>query len=168
MIRVRVLAAIGLVAVLCALTGLVMLRMTEEIRATESAQNLAVVNGELTTEVEGEVGQALTQILSFDQANPEATQEAADRVLTGDAAEQYDTLIGDLEERAPGQQLTLTATVAVIGVSHLTATEADLLVFLDQSSERKSDGNTSVAAAQLKIGAVKKDDAWLISTIDVI
>ena len=60
MIRIRTLIAVGLVAVLCALTGLIMLRLSEDIRSTESATNLAVVNGELSTEVESEVGRGTT------------------------------------------------------------------------------------------------------------
>ena len=168
MIRIRTLIAVGLVAVLCALTGLIMLRLSEDIRSTESATNLAVVNGELSTEVESEVGQALKQILSFDPANPEATQDVAESVLTGKAAEQYETLLGDLEERAAGQELTLTANIAVIGVRRLSATTADLLVFLDQSSVREADDSSSVSAAQLQVSALKRDGKWLISTITVI
>ena len=168
MTRTRILVAIGFVAVLCSVMGLVMLREAEDVRSTESASNLAVVDGELSSEVEGEVATALSQVLTYDYEDPAPTEAAAERVLTGEAAEQYDTLFADLDERAKGQELTLSARVAVVGVRRLTATEADLLVFLDQSSERKADKSSSVAAAQLKVSAVHRDGAWLISSIEPI
>lgn len=166
MTRTRIPFALAVVALLCALTGAFALVKADAIRSTESATNLAVVDGELSSEVEGQVATALNQILSYDHENPEPTEAAADRVLTGAAAEQYDTLFADLDERAPGQELTLSARVAVVGVRHLTESKADLLVFLDQSSVRKSDESSSVAAAQLKVSAVKRDGSWLISSIE--
>ena len=56
----------------------------------------------------------------------------------------------------------------MVGVRHLTESEADLLVFLDQSSVRKADESSSVAAAQLKVSAVKREGSWLISSIEPI
>lgn len=168
MTRTRTLVALGVVAVLCLLGGTFALVETDAIRSTESASNLAVVDGELSTEVEGQVATALNQVLSYDHADPGPTEAAAERVLTGEAAEQYDTLFAELEERAEGQDLTQTTRVAVIGVSHLTETDADLLVFLDQVSERAADESSNVAAAQLKVSAVKREGSWLISSLEVI
>lgn len=168
MTRRRVLIAIGFVAVLCAALGLFSLRMAEDIRSTESASNLAAVDGVLSTEVEGEVATALNQVLSFDSDALGPTQAAAERVLTGDAAEDYDTILTDLEKRSQGQQLTMSTRVAVVGVRELSQETASLLVFLDQSSVRKADDSSNVAAAQLSITAVKREGAWLISDLEVL
>ena len=168
MTRTRTLVALAVVTVLCLLAGVVSLLQADSIRSTESATNLAVVDGELSSEVEGQIATALGQILSYDHGDPGPTEAAAERVLTGDAAEQYDTLFADLEERAAGQELTLSARVAVVGVRRLTESKADLLVFLDQSSVRKTDESSSVAAAQLKVSAVKREGSWLISSIEPI
>ena len=61
--------------------------------------------------------------------------------------------------------MTLTANIAVIGVRRLSATTADLLVFLDQSSVREADDSSSVSAAQLQVSALKRDGKWLILTL---
>jgi Mce-associated membrane protein len=84
-------------------------------------------------------------------------------VLAGKARTEYDTLFASLQQRAPGQQLQLTAQVQAIGVKELRGDKATLLVFLDQSSQRAADKESSVSAAQLSVTAEKKDGSWKIT-----
>ncbi|MGH1562163.1 hypothetical protein [Mumia sp. DW29H23] len=155
-----------LVVILSALmlaVGVVGLWMAYDLRSADAAQNLAVVDEDATAEVQSEVSQALVSVLSYDYADPAPTEQAADQVLAGDAREEYDKLFAALEERAPGQQLTLTAQVQVAAVKTLDDDSAELLVFLDQSSQRATDKEASVSAAQLSVQAEKVDGAWKVT-----
>ena len=88
-----------------------------------------------------------------------------ERWLTGSAPAQYQTLFDQLEKLAPGQQLTFVAKVSVAGVTDLHGTHAELLVVLDQQSTRASDGQSSISAAQVRIGAVRDGNLWRIDDI---
>lgn len=143
--------------------GVVGLWAAYDLRSADSAKNLAVVDQDATSTVQSEVSQALTSVLSYDYSDPAPTQQAADDVLAGDARTEYDKLFTSLQERAPGQQLTLTAQVQVAAVKNLTDTSAELLVFLDQSSQRATDKEASVSAAQLSVKAKKVDGRWKVT-----
>jgi Mce-associated membrane protein len=136
-----------------------------ELRSTPAAENLAVVDASLTAEVQAFVSQGLTQVLTFDWQDPEATTAAADQVLAGTARSDYDTLFADLEAKAPGQQLTLTAAVQSVAVKELEDDRAVVLVFLDQTSQRASDQEASIAAAQLSVTAERTDGGWTITEL---
>ncbi|TNC52284.1 hypothetical protein [Mumia zhuanghuii] len=154
-------------ALLVALTvfGLVGAWMAYDIRSTPSGQNLAVVDTTATAEVQSEVSRALTRVLSYSYDDPSPTEEAAEEVLSGDARAEYDTLFASLQERAPGQQLILTAQVQMAAVKELTDDTATLLVFLDQSSQRANDKEASVSAAQLAVTAKKVEGAWTVTEL---
>ena len=82
-----------------------------------------------------------------------------------EAREEYDLLFASLEERAPGQKLLLTAQVQVAAVKELRGDTAKLLVFLDQASQRATDDESSVSAAQLAVDAERIDGTWRITGI---
>ena len=69
---------------------------------------------------------------------------------------------------APGQKLSFVAKVNVAGVTDLRGDSARLLVFLDQRSTRASDGQSSVSAAQVEIGAHKRGSRWMITSLQPI
>lgn len=136
---------------------------TVDLRSSDSADNLAVVDASATARVQSEVSQALTQVLTYSYENPQVTEDAADALLAGDARTEYDTLFAELERRAPDQELVLSAQVQVAAVKELSGDEAELLVFLDQSSQRAADDEASVSAAQLSIDAERIDGTWKIT-----
>ena len=74
-------------------------------------------------------------------------------------------LFTQLQKRAPGQKLTFIAKVVTAGVSTLAGDSAQLLVFLDQKSTRASDGQSSVAAAQVLISAKLQGGTWRITEL---
>jgi Mce-associated membrane protein len=154
----------GLLALGAAAAGAVLLSTTPS-GAAAAAHNEAVVNAKATAEVVGQVDTGLARVLSYRYTDPAATHAAARQVLTGDAARQYEVLFRTLQQRAGTEQLTLTAKVVAAGVETLTADHAQLLVFLDQSTTRASDGTTSASAAQLRIAAVRRGGVWRISEL---
>ncbi|OUZ07784.1 hypothetical protein BHE97_15480 [Aeromicrobium sp. PE09-221] len=133
-----------------------------------ASQNAALIETAPTAEVQSQVTQALTQVLTYDYNDPEATEEAAQRLLAGDAYEEYETLYAALAEQAPDQQLTLTAQVQAVGVTELRDDRAEVLVFLDQSSRREGDEEASVSAAQIAVGAQLDGDVWTITDLRVL
>ncbi|WP_375001756.1 hypothetical protein [Aeromicrobium sp. CTD01-1L150] len=165
MTRARSLVAFVLAAALVA-AGIVGAAMAWQIRSSDAAGNLAVVDANATSEVQAEVSQALGAVLSYDHADPGPTEAAADSLLSGDAREEYDTLFASLQERAPDQELVLTAQVQAVAVKELDDDSAQLLVFLDQSSQRAADDEASVSAAQLSVQAEKQDGDWVITGLD--
>lgn len=138
----------------------------DQARATDNVGNHALVDDATTTEVGQEVSAALVRVFSFDYSDPEPTQQAADELLAGDARKEYDQLFATLEEKAPGQKLVLTAQVQVAAVQELAGDRAKLLVFLDQASQRASDEESSISAAQLSIDAELVDGGWRIVALD--
>jgi Mce-associated membrane protein len=133
------------------------------LRADDPSDNGAVVDSKTTAQVQASVSQALGRVLTYDFQDPATTEAAADDVLAGKARKEYDTLFASLQQRAPGQQLRLTAQVQAIGVKQLRGDTAQLLVFLDQSSQRATDQESSVSAAQLAVTAEKKGGTWKIT-----
>lgn len=134
----------------------------DRARGTDNVGNHALVDDATTTEVQSAVSAALVRVFSFDYSDPAPTQQAADEVLAGDARKEYDQLFAALEEKAPGQKLVLTAQVQVAAVQELEGDRAKLLVFLDQASQRASDEESSISAAQLSIDAERVDGDWRI------
>lgn len=160
--RFPVIAALTVVAVALAVVGVVLLATAPSGHADS---NRAVVDEQATAEVVGQVDTALQRVLSYRYSAPDATKAAAQQVLVGDAAHQYDVLFQALQKKAAGQQLTLSAHVVTAGVTMLTDSRAELLVFLDQVSTRASDGTTSTSAAQLRVAAVRGGGGWRISEL---
>ncbi|WP_300682090.1 hypothetical protein [Nocardioides sp.] len=139
-----------------------------DLGSTSSAKNLAVVDTTATSDVQGQISKALIGILSYDYSDPSTTAQSAADVLTGKAKSQYDELFSSLAERAPGQKLVLSATVQVAAVKSLTDSQAVLLVFVDQSSQRATDKESTVSAAQLSITAQKSGNRWKISDLSTL
>ena len=136
-----------------------------ETGRSEAARNAAVVDVDRTTVVQAEVSQALTAVLTYDHTDPAPTEQAADTLLAGDARREYDTLFASLQERAPDQELVLTAQVQAVAVKSLSDGEAELLVFLDQSSQRVDDDEASISAAQLAVTAEQREGAWVVTSL---
>ncbi len=134
-----------------------------EVSHRSTPSNQALVDAAATSAVASQVTAALNTVLSYDYTKPAATQQAAESLLVGNASSQYALLFKALQSKAPGQQLTLVAKVLDTGVITLHGKNAQLLVFLDQSSTRASDNATNASAAQIVVTAVEQGGRWRIS-----
>ena len=161
--RSRPVLGLFAVSLVLAVVGVVLLVLAPSGSSTPS--NRAVVDRTATAQVIGQVDTALEHVLSYKYSDPTATSSAAQQLLIGAALKQYDLLFAALQKKASGQQLTLTATVVDAGVTSLQGDRAELLVFLDQSSSRASDGKSSASAAQLQISAQLLHGTWKISNL---
>lgn len=150
-------------AVALLVVAAVLVWQTQTLKTDPALENRAMLDKSIQEGMVADVSRGLTQVLSYDYSQPDATRAFADQVLEGQAREEYDTLFASLQERAPGQKLTLTAQVQVAGVEELSDDKATLLVFVDQKSLRKKDQEASVSAAQLAVTAERSGDTWVIT-----
>ena len=139
--------------------------LAQSLHVRHDGSNQALVDTGATNRVIGDVSDELARIFSYSYTDTQATRQAADAVLTGRAAGQYDTLFGQVEQNAVTQKLTLTSRVVSAGVTRLDGNHARLLVFLDQTTTRGGTGQTSTAAAQLSISAELVAGHWKIADI---
>jgi Mce-associated membrane protein len=156
-----------LVVVAVAVVGLGTWFMIEskDTRSAGEGGNAALVDTGATTEVSGQITQALERIFSYSYDNVAATEQAAREVLAGAAVEDYNTLIGQVRAKAPEQKLVLSTTVSVTGVRALDRNSAQLLVFLDQAATRVDTAKSSGSAAVLSVSARRIDGAWRITKL---
>ena len=90
---------------------------------------------------------------------------AAQRLLTGPAVRQYDSLFKLVQQDAPTQHLVLTTTVTNIGVELLVGDRARLLIFADQRDVRLPSRQASYAGAMFAVNAVRAGSSWKIDSI---
>lgn len=153
----------SLIAVLVAVSSLLLV-LAQGLGDSPSASNRALTDSAATSEVLDEVSTAVGRVFTYDPATLARTRQDARSLLAGQAAKEYDGLFAQVQQRVGEQQLTLTTRVARAGVRALTASRAELLLFLDQTSERRGQKATTVAA-QLSVTAELDGGHWRITAI---
>jgi len=134
------------------------------LRASQASQNVALSEATATSQATRQIASAISTIFSYSYSDPAATRRAAQRLLTGTAIRQYDSLFALVEQKAPAEKLVLTTQVTNIGVEFLTGGQARLLVFVDQQDQAGS-GRAVYSGAMLAVNAVWKAGRWLIEDI---
>ncbi|MCX5108041.1 hypothetical protein OOK13_05815 [Streptomyces sp. NBC_00378] len=164
---------VRLPAVLCALTVLLgafaawAFTSAGSLRDDPSRQNTALTDIGRTSEVKGQIADAVGAVFSYNYASPANSEEAARTHLVGKAVQQHKDMLAQVRAQGQKQKLVLTTTVTDSGVELLDGDRARLLIFADQSNTRtgKSD-ETTYAAAMFAVDAVRRGDTWRISAID--
>ena len=165
--RWRAAAALGAVAVVLAGFGVWATLHASSLRSNAAAQaNTALTDGPATATVRREISAAVNTIFSYNYADTAATRRAAQRVLTGPAVRQYNTLFALVTKNAPGQKLVVTTRVTNSGVELLNGNRARLLVFANQQDTRAGTGQTSYAGAMFAVTALRQGGRWKIENID--
>lgn len=152
-----------LVAALLAASAVLLLLAAQSGRSPAAA-NRALTDRAATDEVLAEVGTAAARVFSYDPATLTRTHDDARATLRGRAAKEYEALFAQVRRRVTEQRLTLTTRVTRAGVTRLTATRAELLLFLDQTSARRG-GSATTVAAQLSVSAAREGGHWRITAI---
>ncbi|GGV73907.1 membrane protein [Streptomyces gelaticus] len=164
---------VRLPAVLCALTVLLgtfaawAFTSAGSLRDDPTRQNTALTDIARTSEVKGQISDAVGAVFSYNYAAPGNSEEAARTHLVGKAVQQHKDMLAQVRAQGQKQKLVLTTTVTDSGVELLDGDRARLLIFADQSNTRtgKSD-ETTYAAAMFAVDAVRRDDTWRIAAID--
>lgn len=164
---------VRLPAVLCALTlafgafAAWSFSSADQLRDEPSRQNTALTDIGRTSEVKGQITEAVGAVFSYDYASPATSRQAAKKYLVGKAVGQHEEMLAEVRAQAPKQKLVLTTTVTESGVERLEGDRARLLVFADQSNTRTGKAEeTTYAAAMFAVDAVRRGDNWRISAID--
>jgi Mce-associated membrane protein len=129
-------------------------------------QNIALINPAATRQVSHAIDAAVSTIFSYNYADVAKTRQAAQRLLTGQAIHQYDTLFRLVAQNAPKEKLVLTTTVTSSGVEMLVGDRARLLIFINQSDTSNTLHKTTAAGAMLSVTAVRQGGQWKISAIN--
>ncbi|MEU1486489.1 hypothetical protein [Streptomyces sp. NPDC005752] len=164
---------IRLPAILCAVTLLLgafavwAFTAAATLRDEPGRQNAALTDIGRTSEVKGQIGEAVGAVFSYDFASPGKSDAAARKHLTGKAVQQHKDMLAGVRAQAPKQKLVLTTTVTESGVELLDGDRARLLIFADQRNTRTGkDEETTYAAAMFAVDAVRRGDTWRIAAID--
>ncbi|MCX4680076.1 hypothetical protein OG413_33195 [Streptomyces sp. NBC_01433] len=160
-------------ALLCALTVLLgafaawAFTSAGSLRDDPSRQNTALTDIGRTSEVKGQITEAVGAVFSYDYASPAKSDRAASTYLVGKAVGQHKDMLAEVRAQAPKQKLVLTTTVTESGVELLDGDRARLLIFADQSNTRTGKAEeTTYAAAMFAVDAVRRGDTWRIAAID--
>lgn len=138
-----------------------------ELRDTPAAHNTALTDMARTSELKGQVTQAVEAVFSYNFADARALDLAVGKHLTGRAVRQHDEMLAAVREEGPKQKLVLTTTVTAGGVELLDGNRARVLLYADQSNTRTATKEeTTYAAAMLAVDAVHQDGTWRIAGID--
>jgi Mce-associated membrane protein len=135
-------------------------------RTSAAGQNAALTDGPATRTVNRQIASAVNTVFSYNYADTAATRRAAQRLLTGPAIRQYDTMFGLVERTAPAQKLIVTTRVTNSGVEVLSGNRARVLVFANQQDTRAGTGQTSYAGAMFAVTALRQGGRWKIENID--
>jgi Mce-associated membrane protein len=139
-----------------------------DLRDPAATGNSALTDTARTSEVKGAVAQDVNAVFSYDYADTAKTDDAARRMLTGKAVQQYAAMLAQVRAQAPAQKLVLTTTVTGTGVQTIDGDRARVLVFADQrnTSTAAGSGGSTYAAAMFAVDAVRQDGTWKIAAID--
>ncbi|MFE6761157.1 hypothetical protein [Streptomyces sp. NPDC057689] len=172
-ITARRLPRLSLPVILCVLTVLLgsfaawAFTSAASLRDDPSRQNTALTDISRTSEVKGQITEAVGAVFSYDYASPTKAETAVTRYLTGKAVQQHADMLAEVRAQAPKQKLVLTTTVTDSGVEMLDGDRARLLIYADQRNTRTGKSEeTTYAAAMFSVDAVRKGGTWRISSID--
>jgi Mce-associated membrane protein len=140
----------------------------DAVRGRAGAANVALTDPARTSEVTGQVTDAVNALFSYDYADTAKTQQAEATLLSGRAVGQYDGMLAQVRQQAPAQKLVLTTTVTDSAVEMLEGDRARLLVFADQRNTRTGGKDATYAAAMLAVDAARQHGAWKITNIDTL
>lgn len=140
---------------------------TAALHDSVAGHNTALTDTARTSEVKGQIAQAVNAVFSYDYADPARTDTAAKRLLTGKAVQQYAAMLAEVRKQAPVQKLVLTTTVTDTGVTTIDGDRAHVLVFADQrnTSTAKAGAGSTYAAAMFTVDAVRQGGTWRIAAI---
>jgi Mce-associated membrane protein len=131
-----------------------------------NTQNVALINPAATRQVTQAIDAAVNTIFSYNYADTAKTSQAAQRLLTGQAIHQYNTLFRLVAQNAPKEKLVLTTTVTSSGVEMLVGNQARLLIFINQSDTSNATHKTTAAGSMFAVTAVRQGGQWKISAIN--
>ncbi|WP_439661906.1 hypothetical protein ACSHWB_10735 [Lentzea sp. HUAS TT2] len=137
------------------------------VKSRSVSYDAALVDTATTSEVNGQIREAVEKSFSYNFADVESTEKAAKELLTGKALCQYNAVFGPVKEVAPQQKLVVTVRVVSSAVSSLRDGRATVLVFADQVTTRTTDNQSGGGTAMLRVSAVDDGGRWKIDNMEM-
>jgi Mce-associated membrane protein len=127
-----------------------------------SAANKALTDTGATTDVVTQVTRDMETVSSYKYTDLAGAQKAGQAASTGDFLTDYNKLFEQVKAQAPAQKAVVTGQVAKIGVSQLQGDNAELLVFLTQTTTRADTNKSSSVGLVYTVDATRSGGKWLI------
>ncbi|MEO5874673.1 MAG: hypothetical protein ABIS86_24165 [Streptosporangiaceae bacterium] len=162
----RVPAVLGVATVLLGGFAFWAHQQEAQLYDTDAGRNSALADGARTSEVKGQIVEAVNKAFTYDYQDLARTDRAAHSALTGPAIKQYNVLFGQIKTEAADRKLILTTKVTEASVTYLHGDAARLLVFADQYNNQGADGQEAYVTTMLAVDAVRRDDQWKIAGLD--
>lgn len=159
-------AALGLATMLLGAFAFWAHQQEAELYDTEAGRNTALTDSARTSEVKGQVVDAVNKAFTYDYNDIAKTDKAAQDLLTGPAIRQYNTMFAKVREQAVAKKLILTTKVTDAAIKTLRGDTARLLIFADQYNNQGTDGRTAYITTMLAVDAVRSGGHWRISGLD--
>jgi Mce-associated membrane protein len=159
--------AIVLAVVAVILGGLAVFFRGEVDNLTSADSNSALTDSAGTSQVVGQVSDAIKKTFSYNYTDLDATEKVVKQVLSGKALCEYNLLFSELKQYAPQQKIILATTVREIGVVRLEGDRAEALVYIDQQSTRADVNKTAYVGGQFAVQAQRVDNRWKITKFDM-
>jgi Mce-associated membrane protein len=161
---------VALIVVAVVLAGLAVWFRGEANSRSEGADtgNQALTDTARASEAIGQLRSAIEKSLTYNYTDLDSTARAVKDNLSGKALCEYDKLFGQVQKLAPEQKLVLTTRVREIGLTRLEGDHAQLLVFVDQTTTRADQNQTTASGAQFAINAERQDNRWKITAFDML
>jgi Mce-associated membrane protein len=160
--------AIGLGVAVLILAALAIWFRGEANSQNADADNQALIDTARTSEVVGQVRDAIEKSLTYNYTDLESTAKAVQDNLAGKALCEYDQLFGQVRKLAPEQKLVLTTRVVQIGTTRLEGNRAELLVMVDQTTTRADQNQTAASGAQFAVRVERQGGKWKIIQFDML
>ncbi|MBV8542150.1 MAG: hypothetical protein JO364_04765 [Pseudonocardiales bacterium] len=133
-----------------------------QLAGSAAASNDALVDAGTTTQVCGQVREAVQRVFSYDFARLDDDERAAAEVITGPFAESFHQQFARVRELAPAQQAVVVATVPALAVKVLEGDRAVVVVFLDQQAHQGGQAKPVQAFGRLAVTAQRVNGSWKI------
>jgi len=135
--------------------------------ASDGDTNTALTDSATTSQVKGQLTNAIKQTFSYNYTDLGSTEKAVKENLTGKALCEYNLLFGEVKQLAPQQKIVLDTTVRELAVVRIDGERAEALVYIDQLSTRVDVNKTVAVGGQFAVQAKRVDNHWKITEFDM-
>jgi len=165
--QTQVSVAVLLAVVAVVLAGLAFFFRGKADDLTSGDTNTALTDSATTSQVKGQLSNAIKQTFSYNYTDLGSTEKAVKENLTGKALCEYNLLFGEVKQYAPQQKIVLDTTVREMGIVRIDGDRAEALVYIDQLSTRVDVNKTVAVGGQFAVQAKKDGDHWKITEFDM-
>lgn len=159
--------AVVLAVVAVVLAGLAVFFRGQANDLTSGDTNTALTDSATTSQVKGQLTNAIKQTFSYNYTDLDSTEKAVRENLTGKALCEYNLLFGEVKRYAPQQKIVLDTTVRELAVVRIDGDRAEALVYIDQLSTRVDVDKTIAVGGQFAVQAARDGDHWKITEFDM-